>query len=435
MSVHDFMFGGKIYRQLSGGAIGMDLTGVLADVYLCEWDKQLMQGMIENEIECKLYKRYIDDINVIVKTSVEGGEREKVTMASLKRIANSIDESLTVKTDVTSEHDDGKVPILDLKVWIGKGKNGSMKVLHEHYMKDVSSRMVIHVKSAHGERMKQNVLSNDIVRVMRNCSEELSEREGVSKHVSYYMRRMQYSGYSEQMRYQVLKRAFDVFEGKEQTIGSGERKSGKKKKHNWYMKDNKSETVMVVDATPKECLKKAVEKVAKLHKLKVKVVERRGRTIKNMLQKSNPFPTRKCSKNDCVICMNDMGIDCRKRGVVYEVFCKERGCGKKYVGQTGRTIYERMKDHMAQNKNMDRAGVSALEKHKHESHGGKEYEYGVRVIDNAYGRPSKRMLSEMVRIESMKDNECFNRKRGWSYTQPFRTPFSENMSILESIDE
>ena len=131
--------------------------------------------------------------------------------------------------------------------------------------------------------------------------------------------------------------------------------------------------------------------------------------------------------------LQKMGIDCRKRGVVYEVFCKERGCGKKYVGQTGRTIYERMKDHMAQNKNMDHAGVSALEKHKYESHGGKEY--GVRVIDNAYGRPSKRMLSEMVRIESMRDNECFNRKRGWSYTQPFRTPFSENMSILESIDE
>ena len=43
---------------------------------------------------------------------------------------------------------------------------------------------------------------------------------------------------------------------------------------------------MVVDATPKECLKKAVEKVAKLHKLKVKVVEHRGRTIKKHVAKN-----------------------------------------------------------------------------------------------------------------------------------------------------
>ena len=376
-----------------------------------------------------------DDINVIVETSVKEGDRERETMASLKRIADSIDESLTVKTDVTSEHDDGKVPILDLKVWIGEGKNGDMKVLHEHYMKDVSSRMVINVKSAHGERMKQNVLTNEIVRVMRNCSKELKEGEGMAKHVSYYMRRMQYSGYSEQMRYQVLKRAFDVYEGIERKTNRRTRVRGKKKKHNWYMKDGVSETVMVVDATPNECLKKAVEKVAELHKVRVKVVERRGRTIKSMLQKSNPFPLRKCAKRDCVLCVNDMGVDCRKRGVVYEVFCKERGCGKKYVGQTGRTLYERMRDHMIQNKNEEHAGVSALEKHKHESHGGREYEYGIKVRDSTYGRPTKRLLSEMIRIEGMNERECFNRKRGWSYTLPCRAPIGEGMSILESIDE
>ena len=53
---------------------------------------------------------------------------------------------------------------------------------------------------------------------------------------------------------------------------------------------------------------------------------------------------------------------------------------------------------------------------KHESHRGRYFKYGVRVLDNVYGRPTKRMLSEMVRIESMNEEECFNRKKGWSYT-------------------
>jgi hypothetical protein len=185
--------------------------------------------------------------------------------------------------------------------------------------------MVIHVKSAHGERMKQNVLTNEIVRVMRNCSKELKEGEGMAKHVSYYMRRMQYSGYSEQMRYQVLKRAFDVYEGIERKTNRRTRVRGKKKKHNWYMKDGVSETVMVVDATPNECLKKAVEKVAELHKVRVKVVERRGRTIKSMLQKSNPFPLRKCAKRDCVLCVNDMGLTVEREGWCMKCFAKREG--------------------------------------------------------------------------------------------------------------
>ena len=36
---------------------------------------------------------------------------------------------VTVKTDVASENDDGRVPILDLKVWIGVGKNGGMSII------------------------------------------------------------------------------------------------------------------------------------------------------------------------------------------------------------------------------------------------------------------------------------------------------------------
>ena len=39
MKNHDFQFNGTIYRQSSGGSIGLDLTGVLSNVYMCHWDK------------------------------------------------------------------------------------------------------------------------------------------------------------------------------------------------------------------------------------------------------------------------------------------------------------------------------------------------------------------------------------------------------------
>ena len=34
MSMQDFMFKGKYFQQRSGGAKGMDWTGVIADVYM-----------------------------------------------------------------------------------------------------------------------------------------------------------------------------------------------------------------------------------------------------------------------------------------------------------------------------------------------------------------------------------------------------------------
>ena len=57
MRLHDFKIDVKIYRQSEGGAIGMDLTGVVSDIYMCEWDKQLIVDMRIMKIEAVLFKR------------------------------------------------------------------------------------------------------------------------------------------------------------------------------------------------------------------------------------------------------------------------------------------------------------------------------------------------------------------------------------------
>ena len=44
----------------------MDMTGEVSDIYMTEWDKELIKKMQEKSIEVKLYKRYKDDINAIL---------------------------------------------------------------------------------------------------------------------------------------------------------------------------------------------------------------------------------------------------------------------------------------------------------------------------------------------------------------------------------
>ena len=35
MGMHDYLLDGNIYRQSRGGSIGLDLTGVVSDIYIC----------------------------------------------------------------------------------------------------------------------------------------------------------------------------------------------------------------------------------------------------------------------------------------------------------------------------------------------------------------------------------------------------------------
>ena len=62
---------GEIYRQTSGGSIGLDLTGVISDIYMCHWDEVLLEKLEIHDIIVHLYKRYKDDVNLAMETREE----------------------------------------------------------------------------------------------------------------------------------------------------------------------------------------------------------------------------------------------------------------------------------------------------------------------------------------------------------------------------
>ena len=147
MELHDFHFDGKIYRQKAGGSIGLDLTGVVSDVYMEEWDVKLIEKAVQASIKLLLYKRYKDDTNVAIDKSgiLEEGAiiSDRSMMLKLKALADSIDPSLKATTDVGSNHEDGRLPILDLKVWIEESISGIYTIMHSHYIKEVASKLVM----------------------------------------------------------------------------------------------------------------------------------------------------------------------------------------------------------------------------------------------------------------------------------------------------
>ena len=434
MTIHDFTIDRKMYRQAKGGSIGLDLTGVVSDVFMCWWDSQLMSLINASSMNIIVYKRYKDDVNFILEVgegaigglgNTDKDERARVTIEKVKQMAESIDPDIKVETDLCSNHPErgGRLPILDVEVWVGMASTGEHKILHSHYMKDVSSRSVMGSRSAHSGTTKRNVMVNEIGRILKNCSVYLPWIEVADK-VTYFMRRMKYSGHSADFMYRVLKMAMGRYERKvEQYKGGGsmfrdkqdrlDRSFNKQKKREWYKEDKKYDSVMFVQPTPRSILRKKVQTAARKNRVKVKVVERTGSTVKGILQRSNPFRKVACERPDCPVCRYGKVGECRNRGCVYQLECKEDR--RKYRGQTGRSVYERTKEEiLAWEKREEK---SPLWKHSQLFHDGNTFDMDIRLVSRCFGKPSRRLVTEAVMIEELQPEETMNSKIEWSYAK------------------
>ncbi len=139
------------------------------------------------------------------------------------------------------------------------------------------------------------------------CPEK--ERRG---HAQYFIHRMQFSGYDQAKRMHVYCEAKRRFEKIMEKSRDGtcplyrskfwnqeERKREKlRKKENWFGK--KFDTVMFVDNTEKSTLANECQKIMLQSGLKIKVIERSGTLVKDLVTRSYPYEHETCQ--DCGVC-------------------------------------------------------------------------------------------------------------------------------------
>ena len=309
---HAFIYDSKIYKQEEGGAIGLELVGVIAKIYMCWWDRQLIQRTLEKGLQLVMYKRYVDDCNIVAVDLSGGIITDEEIARKISLIADTIDPSIKSTYDFGSKYADKRLPMLDLKMWIEKDRNGIWRIMHSHYMKEVSSKYLIYQRSCHPSNMKLSVLVNEGLRICRNISIHLPWDES-RQHLQEFVRRMHFSGFDEHMRAKVLSKVLDKNEErmkKFSEIGrmyrsrseqyNEKRKAKEGRKNNWYDR-TKYDGVMFVDVTENSVLLKEVRKAVKKNKLKIKVVEKMKSTLKSELQRSNPFGNVCCERLTCKI--------------------------------------------------------------------------------------------------------------------------------------
>ena len=84
-------------------------------------------------------------------------------------MGNEIDSDIKMKEDVPGANSDGKLPILDTKMWVERvGEGETQQIMYELYEKPMVSRLVTMERSSLPIKTKITVLSQEVVRWMRN---------------------------------------------------------------------------------------------------------------------------------------------------------------------------------------------------------------------------------------------------------------------------
>ena len=154
--------------------------------------------------------------------------------------------------------------------------------------------------------------------------------------------------------------------------------------------------------------------------LKIRVVERAGKSIKRILAKSDPFRKTVCDQDKCKVCKLDLKANCKGRGVVYQMKCQ--GCiGKRtndglYVGETARSVGERIGEHLTKYEVNDKNSV--FHKHVEEKHGGERQNVKLKVVSSCGNDAMLRQVTEAVLIKEL--NPELNAKEEWGNLNALR---------------
>ena len=271
-------------------------------------------------------------------------------------------------------------------------------------------------------KVKRTVLTQEVIRVLRNCRLELPWEEK-AKFLTELAVRMKSSGYNEKFRRLVIESGLAGFDKMVAVAASGgrpvnrrsswERQSRKKSKLakslNWH-KSGGFDVPIFVPNTPNGELAKQVQAFERMNPqrcVRFKVVETGGVSVKSMLQRSSPWQKVQSGRSDCFPCKREKGGDCKRSGVTYKITCLE--CLAEYKGESSRNMYTRGKEHL--DKFNKESPDSFMWRHCIDAHESRKVEFSMQQT-GAFSSPLTRQVTEAVQIYTFK-GDIQNSKTEW----------------------
>jgi hypothetical protein len=344
LSNNNFQFNQKQYKQIEGTAIGSKLGMAYSSTYMGKWEDHLLQRSPEKPLA---YNRFVDDIWGLW---THGEEK----LHQFQSVANSIHPNIQVDLRYSEQ----EIEFLDTWTRIQSGYISTAV-----YTKPTDNHMYLHANSDHPKATKRSVAYGLAIRAKR-----------ISTHDEDYQNQRK------QIKDQLCRRGHSPNEVEKQLKKVD--KIDRKQLLKYRTKEKTNDRVPLVVT-----YHKALPRIGQIASSRLKILHRSER-----LKKAFPKPpivafkrdtnledilvhvkhknifsqaqngTTKCDKK-CAVCKYAVESDqvpstkglmhkvkcqatCSTPNVVYAIQCDK--CKKvMYVGETGRTLYERMQNHLS----------------------------------------------------------------------------------------
>ena len=284
-----FTFNNQFYNQDEGLAMGSPLSGLLADIYLNHFEnKHILSKLNQQQKNIVFYARYVDDTFVIFN-----GTNRQIDI--LNNYINNINNKIKFTCEIEQNN---AINFLDLNI----NKNNN-KLQFKIYRKPTTTDITIHNDSHHPFTQKiaaYNAFINRLINIPLT-KKDYDEEVNTIKHIAIT------NGYKPEMIDKLIYK--------------------KKKK---IKNQNKTNNNINNPTTNTKYI--AIEYTNILPQI-----------IKNEFKKHNINISFKTNNNIQTILKPKTKKDTKTCSGVYKINCDD--CEQYYIGQTGRTFYERFTEH------------------------------------------------------------------------------------------
>ena len=332
---NDFEFDGKFYLQIMGTAMGKRFAPALANLYLLDFDRGAKANF---EIKPKLFFRFLDDVFFLFP------KNQAHRLSDYEAFLNSLIPNIKI----TLEHNNNSINFLDTTIFIRNNR-----LCTKTYFKETDTHQLLHKQSHHPKHTFKGIIKSQLIRYKR-LSTFKEDYFNTCNILFTYLKNRGYT-YAE-----IRKFKYDIWYNYDNNVQTARKKNDKE------LLPITMDYTVISHELAKECRRILIEQDV-LKNIQPIIAYRNDRNLKQILTRSKltsiaqgTFAT--CGNRKCRTCLvhatntrtftsnryktrynvqND--LTCNSSNIIYLIECRQ--CGKQYVGETGRTLRDRLNNH------------------------------------------------------------------------------------------
>ena len=347
---NDFEFDGKTFLQICGTAMGIPYAPSLANIYMVKFDKEANTGFQSRPI---LYFRFIDDVFFVWCDTEEN-----------LRLFQSFLNSLIPGIEITLNWSKVEVNFLDTVVYKLPSENGDT-IATKLYFKPTDTHQLLHCKSLHPKHTFRGVLKSQFIRFRRICT----TKKDYDDATKVLIKALSVRNYSSRLMRRIKLEVWRDY-STEVTPKDSQNRSllpivvpfnelGTKLAYKWRKTITSNPVFANFRLISAYTIGKNLSKMLVRASLQATEPSNVGTFVPNLFGSN----CKKCPNINCKACnyitegktfksthnnsqyMVRGDINCKSSNLIYLITCNQ--CELQYVGETGRTLGDRINDHLS----------------------------------------------------------------------------------------